>query len=219
MLERMAVAEWLASTGDGYCAATSPHPANCATDSKGSFKLKLKGSSAESEEHNWILAASYCLSLCAACQNCRHITVSLQHRDCSWYRECNELYTDLGGGLFKSGALSEFNSTPHVQQSATRHAWRGPDDWDASLYEHVAPPKPSALHFERPADRFAPRTLEQAMAAVFTTWNMLDRMVLDPANRIVPWAFGMFLPVQVEKLVRAVRSPGVETYCEVTPRA
>lgn len=30
-----------------------------------------------------------------------------------------------------------------------------------------------------------------------------------------PWAFGSFLPVQTEKLVRAARTAGVRTYCEV----
>ena len=82
-----------------------------------------------------------------------------------------------------------------------------------TLYAHSDPAQ--LLDFANGVDRFAPGTFEQAMVAVYSTWNLLDRMVLVPGIHIVPWAFGMFLPAQVEKLVRLVRLPGVRTYCEV----
>ena len=81
------------------------------------------------------------------------------------------------------------------------------------LYSHAEPTQ--LLDFSNGVDRFAPRTFEEALVAVYSTWNLLDRMVLTPGIHIVPWAFGMFLPVQVEKLVRLVRLQGVRTYCEV----
>ena len=71
------------------------------------------------------------------------------------------------------------------------------------------------LNFSSGVDRFTPRNFKEAMVAVYNTWNILDRMVLTPGIKIVPWAFGMFLPVQVEKLVRLVRLERVSTYCEV----
>ena len=81
------------------------------------------------------------------------------------------------------------------------------------LYPHVEPA--AMLTFSKPVDRYAPATFDQALASVYSIWNILDRMVLDQNNTIAAWAFGMFLPVQMEKLVRAVRTPGVRTYCEV----
>ena len=43
-----------------------------------------------------------------------------------------------------------------------------------------------------PADRYAPSTVAEAMAAVYTMWNVLDRMVLAPdISEQKPWAFGM----------------------------
>ena len=81
------------------------------------------------------------------------------------------------------------------------------------LYSHAEPTQ--LLDFSKGVDRFAPRTFEESIVAVYSTWNLLDRMVLTPGIHIVPWAFGMFLPVQVEKLVRLVRLRGVRTYCEV----
>ena len=49
------------------------------------------------------------------------------------------------------------------------------------------------LDFSKGVDRFAPRTFEESIVAVYSTWNLLDRMVLTPGIHIVPWAFGMFL--------------------------
>ena len=59
------------------------------------------------------------------------------------------------------------------------------------LYSHAEPKQ--LLDFSKGVDRFAPRTFEESIVAVYSTWNLLDRMVLTPGIHIVPWAFGMFL--------------------------
>ena len=155
-----------------------------------------------------------CLSLCATCTGCNFISVSLPHRDCSWHRRCRleALHADMGGGsdAFRSGAVDRA-TLRNVHQAERALALTAPSM--AFLYPHESPL--AMVNFDRAVDRFAPTTFLQAMAAVYTTWNLLDRMVLDRNNTIVRWAFGMFLPVQVEKLVKAVRTPGVRTYCEV----
>ena len=103
--------------------------------------------------------------------------------------------------------------SPVARYAAPRHRADTNFPGLQELYSHAEPKQ--LLDFSKGVDRFAPRTFEESIVAVYSTWNLLDRMVLTPGIHIVPWAFGMFLPVQVEKLVRFVRLQGVRTYCEV----
>ena len=48
-------------------------------------------------------AVSACLKHCAACTQCRWLTVSTRYADCSWYAKCNEI---IGGDRVDKDFLS-----------------------------------------------------------------------------------------------------------------
>lgn len=195
--------EWLSIARGGYCASTSGST-DCSKHHKGSWPLNAAS--------GWTSAAAQCLELCRACASCHFITVSLPEQDCSWYAKCDveHLHTELGGAdRFRSAAVATTSKWQH-RSPRQSHAPQFPE---AALFAHAPPLR--QLNFHWPVDRYAPSTFSDAMAAVYTTWNVLDRMVLAHNVSVSPWAFGMFLPIQVEKLVRAVRAPGVTNYCEV----
>ena len=88
----------------------------------------------------------------------------------------------------------------------------------ASLVDflHKQPPPTPIIDVGAQYDRFQPSNSHDALVAVYTVWNVLDRFVAKALhNRSVPWAYGYISPVQLEALIRAVRSVGVRTYCEV----
>ena len=65
-------------------------------------------------------------------------------------------------------------------------------------------------------DRYRPTAFRDGLVAVYTIWNVLDRLNhLTLHNFSLPWVYGYMRPVQLEALLTAVRSPGVRTYCEV----
>lgn len=86
-------ARWVRSSVDGHC-GFSTIGASCDTEPKGSFVLGT------SELDNWELAAASCLERCNKCKNCRHVSLSLKHGDCSWYQRCPVLF--LGVDSFRS---------------------------------------------------------------------------------------------------------------------
>lgn len=97
------ITSWIGSASPGYCQKTVK-PGDCVTSSKGMFALLPE------EAMSWADAVHACMRRCLGCLRCRHISVSMQWQDCSWYASCEKkrLRTDVPA--FLSGA--------RVQQSA-----------------------------------------------------------------------------------------------------
>lgn len=71
------VAKWLRGAGTGYCRRANG--GNCDSDDHGSIPLSVAETRTE-----WHAAAA-CLRKCRQCARCRHISVSVEFRECSWY--------------------------------------------------------------------------------------------------------------------------------------
>jgi hypothetical protein len=110
--------EWHARARRGYCAVTTGE-ADCGTGQQGVLApavpdaLYIAG---------WNAAASACLAACDACARCRYVSVSLKHRDCSWFHSCDLDALKTGVPGFRSAPVAE---RPHAQppgnaQLATR---------------------------------------------------------------------------------------------------
>ena len=89
---------WLQTARHGFCAATEV--TNSCDGQQGSFALD------QCESSSWSLAVDACLGRCSSCAHCQFISVSLKHRDCSWFSsaiDCSTLKHDVKG--FRSGPL------------------------------------------------------------------------------------------------------------------
>jgi hypothetical protein len=75
----------------GYCARTTTVDVCSGEEEMGSFQVDWRG-------NNWTRAVAQCTTACLACEQCHYISVSLQFRDCSWYRHCQlaQLHDDIG---------------------------------------------------------------------------------------------------------------------------
>ena len=69
---------WLATAAQGFCGKTDLG-ANCRVDDKGSWELS------GAEASSWEAAAAACTSRCSACERCKHVSISLKFKDCSWF--------------------------------------------------------------------------------------------------------------------------------------
>ena len=80
----------------GFCNLTKLG-GDCAHGASGAWTLK--------ETSSWPAAAAACLRLCARCEGCRFVSISVEHEDCSWFRECD--LARLNGNVkgFVSGAM------------------------------------------------------------------------------------------------------------------
>ena len=88
---------WLSRSRVGYCDKTVDNSGCNAGASRGSWTLE------EHEVVSWPMAAAACLARCRGCPQCAHISVSHQHRDCSWFEVCQQLHTDVAG--FRSAPM------------------------------------------------------------------------------------------------------------------
>jgi hypothetical protein len=73
---------WLLRTTPGFCKQTTI-AGDCTFGSQGSWPLPRNLST------RWFDAAEYCIQLCLDCPKCAAISITLQHKDCSWYSECD----------------------------------------------------------------------------------------------------------------------------------
>ena len=87
----LSVHGWLRRASTGYCGATEPVLGDCIRGSSGSFGLW------PSHTQTWQLGVSACLEACSACPACKYVSISMIHADCSWYRACPALLTDVKG--------------------------------------------------------------------------------------------------------------------------
>jgi hypothetical protein len=92
------VADWLGSASPGVCGTTeNGDRGDCEAGHMGWL-----GYLTASESLTWETAVAACLSKCGGCARCQHISVSLEHRDCSWYNKCCKLSTVPPADRFKS---------------------------------------------------------------------------------------------------------------------
>ena len=73
---------WLQRSIPGFCGLTTIN-GDCTFGSKGSWPLH------GARGDNWSAAVQYGLGRCAHCARCDTISVTLQHRDVSWYSRCD----------------------------------------------------------------------------------------------------------------------------------
>ena len=100
---------WLGNSSAGHCGYTSLEASNdCEADPQGAFLLSAE------DCVSWSKAVDACLVLCAKCAGCHHISVSLKHRDYSWYRTCERpvIFDDLRHGRVPPQARSASGATP-----------------------------------------------------------------------------------------------------------
>ena len=93
---------------EGYCAKTITSNACTDDEEMGAFELKGR------EYSNWADALTQCSHTCLACKQCHYVSVSLDFRDCSWYRHCAlpSLLTDIGN--FRT--LQVRHGNPHAKE-------------------------------------------------------------------------------------------------------
>ena len=92
----------------GYCGVTSG-ATDCERAAKGSWALT------HSQRYDWATARRACEQLCHSCRNCKFISFSLKHGDCSWFRRC-----DLGGALLHEVAGFRSVALPAATHSRKR---------------------------------------------------------------------------------------------------
>lgn len=78
----------MASEASPVACGFAPNGASCEWDGEGAYTLS------SIEASSWDKAISVCRERCIGCANCRHISVSLPLRDCSWYALCNHPKAD-----------------------------------------------------------------------------------------------------------------------------
>ena len=116
----------------GYCATTEPSAGDCAVGDRGSWVLSPTNLS------SWDAAMTACLEWCERCVQCRAVSVSRRHADCSWFAlPCDRLQTDVGGfrTLKRSSATSLLSAA--VGQTADGSSHTTPHDFDL---ERLRPP-------------------------------------------------------------------------------
>ena len=82
---------WLQGAREGYCELTDEESGNCETDDRGSIRLSA-------EAATFRQSAQECAERCLGCAQCRFISFSARHRDCSWFHACDvrDLHTPAG---------------------------------------------------------------------------------------------------------------------------
>ena len=123
---------WLVSSRDGHCGVTKESwgHQSCNTDTQGSWKLSELGKRASS---SWPLAVAACLRRCTRCANCRHVSVSTAHNDCSWYAACETLHQSPP--TFRSGSVALWHSKRCRTNLAPFARPRSPAEWLGSSVE------------------------------------------------------------------------------------
>ena len=74
---------WNVSKGaDGFCEETIALSGDCSQDAQGQTQLR------SDQVTSWSLASSVCMRRCLRCANCQFVSISLVHKDCSWFKKC-----------------------------------------------------------------------------------------------------------------------------------
>ena len=82
---------------DGHCGATR-YGGSCQGGSSGAWPLL--------QTDDLKVASEECLRKCSRCARCRYISVSAEHKDCSWYASCDMSRLDRRTGGFVSFAAN-----------------------------------------------------------------------------------------------------------------
>lgn len=121
---------------DGFCAKTAESAGDCALggDDSGSWHL------GKSDTASWASTEARCRALCARCEQCRFISYSRRHRDCSWFVSCNVHHLQHSVGGFRTSATIRAEQPP-PPLSAKRLSKRQrleTREWAAGLDPHGA---------------------------------------------------------------------------------
>lgn len=99
------------SSAEGYCGATELG-GDCTTDSTGAWALS------RAQAASWDSAWDACSELCRSCQRCKFMSVSLQHRDCSWFYDCDLAQLSNAVRSFRSRVAPAANAYRRPNASA-----------------------------------------------------------------------------------------------------
>ena len=83
----------------GHCGATVEEAGDCTSGNSGSWPIEAS--------MPWHRARSTCRVHCASCSQCRFISYSPHHRDCSWYAVCDLARLDGKITDFRSEAMEK----------------------------------------------------------------------------------------------------------------
>ena len=73
----------------GVCTDTTFNSGRCDVGEQGMWPLDPQEWRALSERKaQWAAATQQCMQRCAACERCRFVSLSLRHKECSWFSEC-----------------------------------------------------------------------------------------------------------------------------------
>ena len=113
------VSLWLQQSVHGFCGTTEEgDPFDCTAGASGSFGMP------EVDARSWKAASARCLQQCDRCMRCNYITVSVHHRDCSWFHTCDlsavsgSASHDMFARQFRSGGVSL--AVVHMNQTRRR---------------------------------------------------------------------------------------------------
>ena len=118
-------AAWLSAARSGSCGLTfDAERGDCEHGELGAFGLPRAADT-------WESAVQQCLSLCSRCAGCNFVSVSPRWHDCSWYRHCGKLSTDVedvrSAAATSDAAPPDRPPMPHYAQLATFAArWTQP---------------------------------------------------------------------------------------------
>ena len=90
----IAIDAWLGAAQNGSCGTTVGDLGDCSGGDKGSFRMSRAVADQGLRAFAWA-----CLERCRTCAQCRHVSVSLEAMDCSWYSRCDQVLSEAALGV------------------------------------------------------------------------------------------------------------------------
>ena len=100
----------------GYCDVTNAGASDCTRGTSGAFELPDEAC------ESMTLAARSCLAFCATCANCKYISFSPEHADCSWFSTCDTRRLKTAVGYFATGRVVTMRGGGTWQEGAAAGA-------------------------------------------------------------------------------------------------
>jgi hypothetical protein len=108
---------WVASAEHGFCGVTED-AGDCSKTSMGSYGMD------EMETTTWAHAAFVCRRLLLSCANAKFMSVSLVHKDCSWYSTCR-VAASAAAAAERGLTVADFRSGPIERGDGHDGQWGG----------------------------------------------------------------------------------------------
>ena len=119
------VHDWLHLAQPGYCDGTDYLPdvvsqRKCEQGNLGGWRLTA------AQARSWVDAVTICQQRCTMCANCNFISVSLEQRDCSWFRKCDpaRLHAEAPSPAIALSFRSA-HANVHARSQSVRKVWSG----------------------------------------------------------------------------------------------